>query len=117
MFEASVDGQPYDGERWAKYFKPFGYDDKSTTNETYAAIPELVAACKVEQWYRKSTAQFSEFDDQGELKEPDAIFDHLLSPANTGFHANILDIQNTAFDLFPMIKIHARKSLFLSLTL
>ena len=61
--------------------------------ETYAAIPELVAACKVEQWYRKSTAQFSEFDDQGELKEPDAIFDHLLSPANTGFHANILDIQ------------------------
>jgi len=24
MFEASVDGQPYDPERWANYFKPYG---------------------------------------------------------------------------------------------
>lgn len=25
MFEASVDGQAYDGEKWGKYFKPAGY--------------------------------------------------------------------------------------------
>jgi len=26
MFEASVDGQPYDAERWGAYFKPWGLD-------------------------------------------------------------------------------------------
>ena len=26
MFEASVDGQPYDGERWGNYYKPYGLD-------------------------------------------------------------------------------------------
>jgi hypothetical protein len=26
MFEASVDGQPYDAERWAQYYKPYGLD-------------------------------------------------------------------------------------------
>lgn len=26
MFEASVDGQPYDAERWGQYFKPYGLD-------------------------------------------------------------------------------------------
>lgn len=26
MFEASVDGQPYDNERWGTYFKPYGVD-------------------------------------------------------------------------------------------
>ena len=25
MFEASVDGQPYDAERWANYYKPSGF--------------------------------------------------------------------------------------------
>jgi hypothetical protein len=26
MFEASVDGQPYDPDRWGAYYKPFGLD-------------------------------------------------------------------------------------------
>ena len=26
MFEASVDGQPYDNERWGSYYRPFGVD-------------------------------------------------------------------------------------------
>ena len=29
MFEASVDGQPYDADRWAAYYKPYGLDVKS----------------------------------------------------------------------------------------
>jgi len=65
---------------------------------TYKSDPDLVAACKVEHWYRKSTEQFSEFTGKGELKEPDAIFDHLLNPANTGFHANILEIQQSLIE-------------------
>ncbi len=65
---------------------------------TYTADLELVAACKVEHWYRKSTEQFSEFTSKGELKEPDAIFDHLLNPSNTGFHTNILEIQQSLLE-------------------
>ena len=26
MFEASVDGQPYDNERWGQYYRPWGLD-------------------------------------------------------------------------------------------
>jgi hypothetical protein len=36
MFEASVDGQPYDAERWSKYFKPSGFTARGgedTSNE------------------------------------------------------------------------------------
>lgn len=30
MFEASVDGQPYDADRWANYYKPYGLQTSST---------------------------------------------------------------------------------------
>ena len=30
MFEASVDGEPYDAERWAQFYKPYGLDTPST---------------------------------------------------------------------------------------
>jgi len=30
MFEASVDGEPYDPERWAEFYKPYGMDAPST---------------------------------------------------------------------------------------
>jgi hypothetical protein len=41
MFEASVDGQPYDPDRWANYFKPAGYQsgNGSTGDEAPAAKP------------------------------------------------------------------------------
>lgn len=32
MFEASVDGQPYDTERWGAYFKPSGFQAKGATD-------------------------------------------------------------------------------------
>lgn len=30
MFEASVDGEPYDADRWAEFYKPYGMDTPST---------------------------------------------------------------------------------------
>ena len=39
MFEASVDGQPYDVERWGQYYRPYGVDvpaGSSTTSDTPA---------------------------------------------------------------------------------
>jgi len=32
MFEASVDGQPYDNERWGNYYRPYGLDAPSGSN-------------------------------------------------------------------------------------
>ena len=40
MFEASVDGQPYDPDRWAQYFKPAGFKGGSSD----AAVDEDAAA-------------------------------------------------------------------------
>jgi hypothetical protein len=57
MFEASVDGQQYDLDKWGKYFKPFGkfdnadVDDPAKPDATPAPAPKAaapVAAPKVE---------------------------------------------------------------------
>lgn len=33
MFEASVNGEPYDAEQWAKYYKPFGLETTNSSAE------------------------------------------------------------------------------------
>jgi hypothetical protein len=51
MFEASVDGQPYDVERWGAYYKPYGVEvpesataaKQSATTETSAPVKAPVA--------------------------------------------------------------------------
>jgi hypothetical protein len=51
MFEASVDGQPYDNERWGQYYRPYGLDapagataaQQSATTETSAPAKAPVA--------------------------------------------------------------------------
>ncbi|MEI6597984.1 MAG: hypothetical protein WCL22_02975, partial [bacterium] len=37
MFEASVDGQPYDNERWGNYYRPWGLDAPAGGATTEAA--------------------------------------------------------------------------------
>jgi hypothetical protein len=49
MFEASVDGQAYDPDRWSQYYKPAGFggrgdDDTAATKATPAAAPAPAAA-------------------------------------------------------------------------
>ena len=47
MFEASVDGQPYDVERWGAYYRPYGVDapagSSSSSTSTAAAAPATPA--------------------------------------------------------------------------
>jgi hypothetical protein len=44
MFEASVDGQPYDVERWGAYYKPFGVEAPAgATAATTQAAPTVAA--------------------------------------------------------------------------
>ena len=47
MFEASVDGQPYDAERWGAYYKPYGLDTPNAAPkadaESAPVAPAVVA--------------------------------------------------------------------------
>lgn len=42
MFEASVDGQPYDEQKWGQYFRPNGA--RASESELEAAVPQAAAA-------------------------------------------------------------------------
>lgn len=44
MFEASVDGQPYDTERWGQYFRPAGVQAPSGSSAESAAAPAAIKA-------------------------------------------------------------------------
>lgn len=44
MFEASVDGQPYDTERWGQYFRPAGVNAPSGTSDAAEAAAPAPAA-------------------------------------------------------------------------
>ena len=46
MFEASVDGEPYDMERWGQYFKPAGMS-QNTGDPQKASTPKSVPALAV----------------------------------------------------------------------
>jgi hypothetical protein len=63
MFEASVDGQPYDAERWGQYFRPAGVgapgggtDDTATAAPAPAARPTPVATPVAEAAPREEDA-------------------------------------------------------------
>lgn len=50
MFEASVDGEAYDPERWANYYKPYGLNtgnDDSSTSSSSSASSSPAAASRV----------------------------------------------------------------------
>ena len=44
MFEASVDGQAYDPDRWSQYFKPSGFTGGKGGDDTESAAPAAKAA-------------------------------------------------------------------------
>jgi hypothetical protein len=47
MFEASVDGQPYDTERWGQYFRPAGVQAPSRGDSEDAAPAPVAKAAPV----------------------------------------------------------------------
>jgi hypothetical protein len=46
MFEASVDGQPYDNERWGQYFRPAGLSAPAGGSAPAPAVDEDAPAAK-----------------------------------------------------------------------
>jgi hypothetical protein len=61
MFEASVDGEAYDLERWGQYFKPAGMGqatgdpNKSSTPRAAVAAPTPAAAEEDAPWEEPTT--------------------------------------------------------------
>jgi hypothetical protein len=49
MFEASVDGQPYDPDRWGAYYKPYGLDVPNAATAATSTPAPAVAAEPVEE--------------------------------------------------------------------
>ena len=66
MFEASVDGQSYDTERWGQYFRPAGLSAPTTSGSTSAAAADddepFVTTPKVAS-AAKPTSSFDDEDD------------------------------------------------------
>ena len=64
MFEASVDGQPYDNERWGQYFRPWGLDAPAGTQSESAPLPTRtapVAAASLPAWEEDVAAAEASF--------------------------------------------------------
>lgn len=61
MFEASVDGQAYDPDRWSQYFKPSGFQGKGGSDDTESSAPAAVV--KAAPAPVQSSAQFEADDD------------------------------------------------------
>ena len=64
MFEASVDGQPYDNERWGQYFRPWGLDAPAGTQSESAHLPTRtapVAAASLPAWEEDVAAAEASF--------------------------------------------------------
>jgi hypothetical protein len=65
MFEASVDGQSYDAERWGQYFRPPGVNAPAGS-----ATPEAAPAMPADSGFASTgttvtpTATVSDFDDE-----------------------------------------------------
>ena len=63
MFEASVDGQPYDTERWGQYFRPAGVQAPAGSAAPAPAVDEDTAA-PVAKPALKVSAPASDFDEE-----------------------------------------------------
>jgi hypothetical protein len=63
MFEASVDGQPYDTERWGQYFRPAGVQAPAGSAAPTPAVDEDSAA-PVAKPALKVSAPASDFDEE-----------------------------------------------------
>jgi len=60
MFEASVDGEPYDPDRWGQYFRPAGMSQRTGDPKASSATPAATPAAKTEDVPSKSNAEVAQ---------------------------------------------------------
>jgi hypothetical protein len=93
MFEASVDGQAYDSERWGNYFRPYGVDVPESA-ERNESVPAQSA---------KPQPQAQEsFDEPDEQDEPKAAAQPVKVPTSSG--------STNAQDILAMIRSRQNKA-------
>jgi hypothetical protein len=85
MFEASVDGQPYDTERWGQYFRPAGVQAPAGGTTTAASVDEDAPAPAAKPAL-KVAAPASDFDED----DAPAATAPVAKPAATGKAEDIL---------------------------
>jgi len=97
MFDASVDGQPYDPNKWEKYFKPVGYQSK---DDAEADASPTVAAAAATVAKSKTTAKVAPpvVEDDDDTPAADTP---VVKPAATGSRAE---------DILAMIKNRQKKA-------
>jgi hypothetical protein len=99
MFEASVDGQPYDTERWGQYFRPAGVNapaggNSGVTEDDIVAASAPVAKAAPAPAPVASASPFDEEDDVPAASAP------VAKPAATGQNAQ---------DILAMIRARQNK--------
>jgi hypothetical protein len=97
MFEASVDGQPYDTERWGQYFRPAGVNAPAGGNSGVTEDDIVAASAPVAKAAPAPVASASPFDDEEEAPVASAP---VAKPAATGQNAQ---------DILAMIRARQNK--------
>jgi len=97
MFEASVDGQPYDTERWGQYFRPAGVNAPAGGNSGVTEDDIVAASAPVAKAVSAPAASASPFDDEDDVPAASAP---VAKPAATGQNAQ---------DILAMIRARQNK--------
>jgi hypothetical protein len=71
MFEASVDGKPYDPDRWGQYFRPAGIAAPSASSSSAPVVDEEAAPAQVTPVAKAAPAAGS-FDEEDNVAAPTA---------------------------------------------
>jgi len=96
MFEASVDGKPYDPDRWGQYFRPAGVAAPSASSSSAPVVDEEAAPAPVTP-VAKAAPAASSFDEEDDVAAPTAP---VAKPAAGGQNAQ---------DILAMIRARQNK--------
>ena len=94
MFEASVDGKPYDPDRWGAYFRPAGIAAPSASSSSAPVVDEEAAPAPVTPAPKASSSSFDDDEDVASASAP------VAKPASTGQNAQ---------DILAMIRARQNK--------
>jgi hypothetical protein len=99
MFEASVDGRPYDAEKWSAYFKPWGLDTGNKTkredaDESYTPAPKAMPASKpvIKPEPAPVATETAPWDEEVAIAEQSFTKPAAPAPASTGGNDKATDI-------------------------
>lgn len=70
MFEASVNGEQYDPDRWSEFYKPAGFKSETNSNKDDDATPERAAPVAPRAPVRAAPAAVVEVDDEPPFDAP-----------------------------------------------